>query len=135
MRDVGEEENDIMKLYPYTVDELKAMDKMMILKLAIDRGEDVNGKIAKDGMRVENFDEQHEVFIEMFQTLNESPIKRKAIAVRYDLIKNKKEIMEAQAAQQAQMQGMPKSGTSAPTNSAANVATAQASATQAQEGK
>ena len=106
MRDVGEPENDVMKMYPYTVDELNAMDKMMILKLAIDNGEGLDGKIAKEGLRIENFDEQHEVFVEYFQTLPENPIKRKAISMRYDVIKKQKEIMQRAAQMANSLQGM-----------------------------
>ena len=51
-------------------------------------------------MRIETFDEQHEVFIEMFQTLPENPIKRKAIAMRYDMIKHKNEMAQQQAKEQ-----------------------------------
>lgn len=139
MRDVWEPEQRVMTMYPYSVDELNAMDKMAILKLAISKKQDENGDIAKEGLRIDNFDETHEVFIEMFQTLPDNPIKRKAISMRYDAIKQAKDI----AMQQAQLQGMSWGWqwlspiiwwwgwqTSWPTNTAANVATAQASANQ-----
>lgn len=130
MLDTGETMQRVMKTYPYTVDELNAMDKEAILKLAIKMGEKEDGKIAKDGMRIDNLDEQHEVFIEYFQTLPEDPIKRKAIAMRYDAIKNRKKFAEQEQQMQAQMTGTPAAPNAGVTNSAANSAVAMANATQ-----
>lgn len=133
MIDVGEDMKRVLKVYPYTIDELNAMDRMSILKLAISRWEWIDGYIAKEGMRIENFDEQHEIFVEMFQTLPENPIKRKAIAMRYDIIKHKKEMDAAMQSINPQQSPLSKLGQSWPTNSAANVATAQSSAMQANQ--
>lgn len=133
MLDTGETKQRVMQLYPYTVDELKAMDKFNILKMAIKAKEDENGSIAKEGLRIESVDEQHEVFIELFQTLPENPLKRKAIAMRYDMIKNRDEFMKQEAQAQQMMWQAPQG--SAPTNSAASVATAQAGAAQVLQGQ
>lgn len=122
MLDVGETLQRTMQVYPYTNDELNAMDKMKVLKLAMENNENVDGKIAQSGMKVDNIDEQHEVFIELYQTLPDNPIKREAISRRYEAIK-------ARGTQEEQMQQ------STATNTAGNVAVAQATSQQAMQGK
>lgn len=89
MRDIWESEQRVMQMYPYSVDELNAMDKFKILKLAIDTKDGVDGRITKEWVMINSFDDDHYVFIEYFQTLPESEIKRKAIQMRYEIIKNK----------------------------------------------
>ena len=125
LRDIWEEEKRIRLLYPYTIDELNAMDKISILQMAIELWDDINSQIAQDGIKIDNFDEQHEVFIEMFQTLQDSKIKREAINKRYEAIKAKNKITPSTL--------WPTQWWAWPTNSAANVATAQASAQQFQQ--
>lgn len=118
MRDIGENEQRIMKQYWYTPDELNAMDKMSIIKMWKEEWAEIN-----------SIDDQHEVFIEMFNTLPESPLKREAITRRYEAIKKKKELQAQEQQLQWAMQ-QPTQWVSWPTNSAANVATAQASSQQ-----
>jgi hypothetical protein len=125
MLDIWEPKQRVKKTYPYTIDELSAMDKMAILKLAIKQKENENWKIAKNGLSVDNLDETHEIFIEYYQTLPENTIKRRAIAKRYEAIKEK-----ARLQQQPMQQPWQQSAQSWPTNTAANVSVAQASAQQ-----
>jgi hypothetical protein len=127
MLDIWENKQRVRKVYPYTIDELNAMDKFSILKLAIKQDEDE--EIAREWTSVDNLDETHELFIEFFQTLPESPIKRKAIAKRYEAIKEKERLSQ-QAWMIQPWQEEQQQGTSWPTNSAANVSVAQASAQQ-----
>lgn len=137
MLDVGENRQRVMKTYPYTVDELNAMDKMSILKAAIKMKDGEDGSIARLGYKIDSMDEEHEVFIEFFQTLPEDPIKRRAIAMRYEAIKNKKRLDEQAQANKDALQAVQGSAPrpSSPTNSAANSAAAIASASQLGGGK
>jgi hypothetical protein len=86
--------------------------------------------VAKEWLRINSLDEEHNVYIELFQTLPDSEIKRKAIQMRYDIIKDKEQLLAQEQAlnwQVAQEQNQ-----SWATNSAWNVATAQATASQMQ---
>jgi hypothetical protein len=60
-----------MEMYGYTVDELNAMDKYKILKLAIKNNKTVDDQITQDGFKINSLDDDHEVFIRYFQTLAE----------------------------------------------------------------
>lgn len=131
MRDIWEPEQRVMQIYPYSIDELNARDKFKILKLAIwikDKAK--QEEIAKEWLRINSLDEEHYVYIELFQTLPESDIKRKAIQMRYDIITEKEQLMAQEQTMnwivQEQAQWNPT------TNSARNVATAQATSAQAQ---
>jgi hypothetical protein len=123
MLDVWEPEERVMKLYWYTPTELKAMDKLKILNLAIKLKKDLNDPITKDWLRVDNIDEEQEVYIQYFQTLPVWQIKNKAIRMRYDVIKHLDELKQNQPQETLQ---------SWATNSARNVATAQATSAQMQ---
>lgn len=131
MRDIWESDERIMQIYPYSVDELKARDKFKILKLAIwikDKAK--QEMVAKEWLRINSIDEEHNVYIELFQTLPESEIKRKAINMRYEIIKEKEQLMAQEQALNWQMeQWWQESGA---TMSAWNVATAQATSNQMQ---
>lgn len=131
MRDIWEAEDRIMQIYPYSIDELRARDKFKILKLAIwikDKAK--QEMVAKEWLRINSLDEEHNVYIELFQTLPESEIKRKAIQMRYDIIKEKEQLM---AQEQALTWQVPQEQMQTWANmSAWNVATAQATANQMQ---
>lgn len=131
MRDIWEPEDRVMQIYPYSVDEIRARDKFKILKLAISiKDEAKKEMVAKEWLRINSLDEEHNVYIELFQTLPDSEIKRKAIQMRYDIIKDKEQLLAQEQAlnwQVAQEQNQ-----SWATNSAWNVATAQATASQMQ---
>jgi len=86
MRDIWEPEDRVMKMYWYTVDELKAMDKYKILNFSIQKKYPINSDIVQEWLRIDDIDEEHEVYIEYYQTLPEWDIKRKAIQMRYDAI-------------------------------------------------
>ncbi len=131
MRDIWEPEDRVMKMYWYTVDELNAMDKFRILKLAIKLNKPIDDQLTKDWLRINSLDDDHEVFIEYFQTLPDWEIKKEAIKTRYNAIKNLKRLMEEQQALQWQIQ-QPMQQSWA-TNSAWNVATAMASSAQVQQ--
>ena len=86
--------------------------------------------VEKEWLRINSLDEEHNVYIELFQTLPESEIKRKAIQMRYDIIKEKEQLMTQEQAMnwqvpQEQMQTWANM-------SAWNVATAQATSNQMQ---
>jgi hypothetical protein len=126
MLDIWESKQRVMQVYPYSVDELNAMDKFKILKLAIWIKDKVKqDEVAKEWLRVNSIDEEHNTFLEYYQTLPDSEIKRKAIANRYEAIKNKKMYMEQQQAM-VQIEQAPQQWQWTSTNSAANVSTAMA---------
>ena len=129
MRDVWEPEQRVMQIYPYSIDELQAMDKFKILKLAIKLKQKSNWDVAKEWLRINSMDEEHNVYIDLFQTLPEWDIKREAINRRYEAIKNKQMYMEQQ---QAMTQIPPEQWQTQnwATNSAANTSVAMASAQQ-----
>ena len=131
MRDVWEPEQRVMQIYPYSIDELNARDKFKILKLAIwikDKAK--QEMVAKEWLRINSLDEEHNVYIELYQTLPESDIKRKAIQMRYDIIKEKEQLIAQEQAMNWMMQEQAQWN---PTNnSARNVATAQATSAQSQ---
>lgn len=131
MRDIWEAEDRIMQIYPYSIDELRARDKFKILKLAINIKDKAKQEmVAKEWLRINSLDEEHNVYIELFQTLPESEIKRKAIQMRYDIIKEKEQLM---AQEQALTWQVPQEQMQTWANmSAWNVATAQATANQMQ---
>ena len=131
MRDIWEPEDRVMQIYPYSIDELKARDKFKILKLAIwIKEKDKQDIIAKEWLRINSLDEEHNVYIELFQTLPESEIKRKAIQMRYDIIKEKEQLL---AQEQAMNWQAPQEQTQSwATMSAGNVASAQATSSQMQ---
>jgi hypothetical protein len=86
--------------------------------------------VAKEWLRINSLDEEHNVYIELFQTLPDSEIKRKAIQMRYDIIKDKEQLLAQE--QVLNWQVAQEQNQSWATNSAWNVATAQATASQMQ---
>lgn len=94
LRDMGESEMRVMKRYPYTEDELKAMDSFKAIKFAIWLEDwPIKEQVIKDATRIGSLDEDHNVWIEYYQTLPEGKIKRGAIKTRYDAIKKKDSLM------------------------------------------
>ena len=134
MRDIWEPEQRVMQIYPYSIDELNARDKFKILKFAIwlkDKWQ--KEEIAEEWLRINSLDEEHNVFIELFQTLPQSDIKREAIQMRYDIIKEKEQLMAQEQAMSWQVPEEQWWATQSWANmSAWNVATAQATGSQMQ---
>ena len=120
-----------MQIYPYSIDELRARDKFKILKLAINIKDKAKQEmVEKEWLRINSLDEEHNVYIELFQTLPESEIKRKAIQMRYDIIKEKEQLM---AQEQALTWQVPQEQMQTWANmSAWNVATAMSTSNQMQ---
>jgi hypothetical protein len=131
MLDIWEPKDRVMKLYWYTSTELKAMDKLKILNLAIRLNKAIDDPITKEWLRIDDINEEQEVYIEYFQTLPVWEIKNKAIEMRYNIIKEL-DLLKAQQMQEWWMIEWQNMQESWATNSARNVATAQASSAQAQ---
>jgi len=131
--DIWEDKQRVKKIYPYTIDEINAMDKFKILKLAIKLKEDIDWETAQLWLKIDSIDETHEVFIEFYQTLPESNIKRTAIARRYEAIKEKARLAQMPIMQQWIEQWWEQWWNYWNTNSAANISVAQASAQQVWE--
>lgn len=93
MRAYGEEEDIVMRAFPFDHFEIDAMEKAVLLSN--------NDRL---GAKVDSIDDDHYVYLRIFETCDETPAKREAIANRIEALRKKAEFDKEQAQMMAQMQ-------------------------------
>ena len=76
-----EDEEDIMRLFPLTADEIKAYDKLEAIN-----EDDIKWAI------IDDINEDHNTFIRIFQTADNTKVKDKAIQARYEALAYKEQM-------------------------------------------
>lgn len=71
----GEDEEDIMRLFPLTADEIRAYDKLEAIN-----EDDITWAI------IDDINEDHNTFIKIFQTAEDTKTKEKALTARYNAL-------------------------------------------------